>query len=35
VEIGLRKLYYQTREGRVDALVMSRPVGPHGGQGAG
>lgn len=35
VEIGLRKLYYQTREGRVDALVMSRPVGPQGGQGAG
>jgi [ribosomal protein S18]-alanine N-acetyltransferase len=35
VEIGMRKLYYQTREGRVDALVMSRPVGPQGGQGAG
>ncbi len=27
VEIGLRKAYYQTGQGRVDALVMSRPVG--------
>lgn len=31
VEIGLRKAYYQTREGRIDALVMSRPVGSGGG----
>jgi len=34
VEIGVRKAYYQTREGRVDALVMSRPVGSGGGQNA-
>lgn len=33
LEIGLRKAYYQTREGRVDALVMARPVGGGGGQG--
>jgi ribosomal-protein-alanine N-acetyltransferase len=32
VEIGLRKDYYRTRDGRVDALVMSRKVGPAGGQ---
>lgn len=32
VEIGVRKAYYKTREGRVDALVMSRRVGPGGGQ---
>ena len=31
VEIGVRKAYYNTRDGRVDALVMSRPVGPHAG----
>lgn len=31
VEIGLRKAYYQTGQGRVDALVMSRPVGAGGG----
>lgn len=35
VEIGLRKAYYKTREGRVDAFVMSRRVGqPSDGQGA-
>ena len=35
VEIGVRKGYYKTRQGVVDALVMSRPVGPaHSGQGA-
>ena len=28
MEIGVRKAYYRTREGRVDALVMSRKVGP-------
>lgn len=27
VEIGVRKAYYRTRDGRVDALVMSRKVG--------
>ncbi len=27
VEIGIRKDYYRQRDGRVDALVMSRPVG--------
>ena len=27
VEIAVRKAYYNTREGRVDALVMTRPVG--------
>ncbi len=32
VEIGVRKDYYRAGEGRVDALVMSRRVGPHGGQ---
>lgn len=32
VEIGLRKAYYKTGDGRVDALVMSRRVGPTGGQ---
>ena len=32
VEIGLRKDYYRTRDGRVDALVMSRKVGPVSGQ---
>ncbi len=32
VEIGLRKAYYKTGAGRVDALVMSRRVGPQGGQ---
>lgn len=32
VEIGLRKAYYKTADGRVDALVMSRAVGPTGGQ---
>ena len=34
VEIGVRKAYYKTRQGRVDALVMSRRVGPGGGQDA-
>lgn len=34
VEIGVRKAYYKTGQGRVDALVMSRPVGPEGGQDA-
>ena len=34
VEIGVRKAYYRTRDGRVDALVMSREVGPAGGQNA-
>lgn len=34
VEIGVRKAYYNTRQGRVDALVMSRRVGPSGGQDA-
>ncbi len=32
MEIGVRKAYYSTRDGRVDALVMSRKVGPAGGQ---
>lgn len=32
VEIGVRKAYYKTADGRVDALVMSRRVGPQGGQ---
>jgi len=32
VEIGLRKAYYRTRDGRVDAFVMSRKVGPVSGQ---
>jgi ribosomal-protein-alanine N-acetyltransferase len=32
VEIGVRKAYYKTSDGRVDALVMSRKVGPEGGQ---
>lgn len=32
VEIGVRKAYYRTRDGLVDALVMSRKVGPAGGQ---
>lgn len=32
VEIGVRKAYYRTQEGRVDALVMSRRVGRGGGQ---
>lgn len=35
VEIGVRKAYYRTRAGLVDALVMSRPVGPAGGQDGG
>lgn len=34
VEIGVRKAYYNTSHGRVDALVMSRRVGPGGGQDA-
>ena len=35
VEIGVRKGYYKTRQGPVDALVMARPVGTaHSGQGA-
>lgn len=32
VEIAVRKAYYRTRDGRVDALVMSRKVGAAGGQ---
>lgn len=32
VEIGVRKAYYRTRDGRVDALVMSRKVGSVSGQ---
>ena len=32
VEIGVRKAYYKAGDGRVDALVMSRRVGPQGGQ---
>jgi ribosomal-protein-alanine N-acetyltransferase len=35
VEIGVRKAYYRTRDGRVDALVMSRKVGSAGGQDSG
>jgi ribosomal-protein-alanine N-acetyltransferase len=34
MEIGVRKAYYVTRQGRVDALVMSRPVGSDSGHGA-
>ena len=34
MEIGVRKAYYDTRQGRVDALVMSRPVGSGSGHGA-
>lgn len=30
VEIGVRKAYYKTARGHVDALVMARPVGPVG-----
>lgn len=33
VEIGVRKAYYPSESGRIDALVMSRPVSPAGGQG--
>lgn len=32
VEIGVRKAYYPGDTGRIDALVMSRPVSPAGGQ---
>lgn len=32
VEIAQRKAYYRAADGRVDALVMSRRVGPAGGQ---
>ncbi|MEZ6029283.1 MAG: ribosomal protein S18-alanine N-acetyltransferase [Hyphomonadaceae bacterium] len=32
VEIGVRKAYYPDETGRIDALVMSRPVTPQGGQ---
>lgn len=32
MEISVRKAYYSTREGRVDALVLSRTVGSYGGQ---
>ncbi len=31
VEIGVRKGYYRTAEGRADALMMARPVGDSGG----
>ena len=34
VEIGVRKAYYKIGQGRVDALVMSRRVGPGGGHDA-
>lgn len=33
VEIGVRKAYYPGDSERIDALVMSRPVSPAGGQG--
>jgi hypothetical protein len=33
VEIGVRKAYYPGETGRIDALVMSRPVSSAGGQG--
>jgi len=33
VEIAVRKTYYQAETGRIDALVMTRPVSPQGGQG--
>jgi ribosomal-protein-alanine N-acetyltransferase len=33
VEIGVRKAYYPSETGRIDALVMSRPVASAGGQG--
>jgi ribosomal protein S18 acetylase RimI-like enzyme len=33
VEIGVRPGYYATPEGRIDAAVMSRPVGRAGGHG--
>jgi len=33
VEIGVRKAYYPQQEGRVDALVLSRPVGLVSGHG--
>jgi [ribosomal protein S18]-alanine N-acetyltransferase len=32
VEIGVRKAYYDTSSGRIDAIMMSRAVGPAGGQ---
>ena len=32
VEIGVRKAYYRTGDGRIDAIVMARRVGPEGGQ---
>jgi ribosomal-protein-alanine N-acetyltransferase len=32
MEIGIRTAYYSQKEGRVDALVLSRPVGPASGQ---
>jgi len=35
VEIGVRKAYYATPEGRIDARVMARPVGGAGGHGRG
>lgn len=34
VEIGVRTAYYHQKEGRADALVLSRPVGRASGQGA-
>jgi ribosomal-protein-alanine N-acetyltransferase len=34
VEIGVRTAYYRQKEGRADALVLSRPVGPASRQGA-
>lgn len=33
VEIGVRTAYYRQKEGRADALVLSRPVGLASGQG--
>lgn len=32
MEIGVRKAYYDTHSGRVDAIMMARAVGPAGGQ---
>jgi ribosomal-protein-alanine N-acetyltransferase len=32
MEIGVRKAYYDTHSGRIDAIMMSRAVGPAGGQ---
>jgi [ribosomal protein S18]-alanine N-acetyltransferase len=34
VEIGVRKGYYRTADGRADALMLARPVGDSGGHNA-